>query len=149
MLTTLAGHENYVFSAQFSPDGMRILTASDDKTVRVWDVATGKLVVTLAGHEAGVRSVQFSPVGTRILTASQDKTGRLWDVLPSSAGPPPEWFPDFLRFMAQKRLNSDGELEPLKAVDWLALRERLRGVVRADAGKETPYLRILSRYVGE
>jgi hypothetical protein len=73
----------------------------------------------------------------------------LWDVLPKGTGPPPEWFPDFLRYLAQMRLNSDGELERLKSVDWLALRDRLRGVLRADAGNEAPYLRILSRYVGE
>jgi len=47
------------------------------------------------------------------------------------------------------RLNSDGELETLKAADWLALRERLRGVRRASANADTPYLRILRKYVRE
>ena len=51
--------------------------------------------------------------------------------------------------MAQMRLNPDGELETLKAADWLALRERLRGVSRASANAETPYLRILRKYVRE
>ena len=73
----------------------------------------------------------------------------MWDVLPESAGPPPEWFPDFLRYMAQMRLNPDGELETLKAADWLALRERLRGVLRASANADTPYLRLLRKYVRE
>ena len=50
-LATLAGHEDGVTSAQFSPDGTRIVTASDDKTARVWDAATGKSLATLAGHE--------------------------------------------------------------------------------------------------
>ena len=51
--------------------------------------------------------------------------------------------------MAQMRLNSDGELEALEPADWLALRERLRGVLRASAGQDTPYLRILRKYVRE
>lgn len=51
--------------------------------------------------------------------------------------------------MAQMRLNSDGELETLKPDDWLALRVRMREVRRASAGQDTPYLRILRRYVPE
>jgi hypothetical protein len=51
--------------------------------------------------------------------------------------------------MAQMRLNSDGELETLKPEDWLALRERLRAVRKAGAAEDTPYLRILRRYVPE
>ena len=51
--------------------------------------------------------------------------------------------------MARTRLNSDGELETLKAEDWLALRERLRAVLRASAGTDTPYLAILRKYVRE
>ena len=101
----------------------------------------------LAGNENAVTSAQLSPDGTRIVTASRDKTARVWTVLPPSAGSTPEWFLDSLRCMAQMRLNSGGELEPLKTSDWLALRERLRGVLRATAGQDTPYLRILRKYV--
>jgi serine/threonine protein kinase len=146
-LATLAGHEQAVYSAQFSPDGTRLVTRSADWTARVWDAATGKALATITGHTNVVWSAQFSPDGTRLVTASADKTAWLWDALPKSAGPPPEWFPDFLRYMAQMRLNSDGELETLKPADWLALRERLRGVLRANANAETPYLRILRKYV--
>ena len=58
-------------------------------------------------------------------------------------------FPDFLRYLAQMRLNPDGELETLQAADWLALREKLRAVLRASANADTPYLRILRKYVRE
>ena len=145
-LATFAGHENWVMGAQFSPDGTRIVTASLDKTARVWEVATGK---SLVGHEDGVMGAQFSPDGTRIVTASRDKTVRIWTLLPPSAGSPPDWFPDFLRYLAQMRLNSDGELETLKPGDWLALRERMRAVRRAGARQDTPYLRILRPFVPE
>jgi WD40 repeat protein len=60
----------------FSPDGSRILTASDDHTARLWDV--GKWLATLEGHTGSVRRAVFSPDDSRILTASDDNTARLW-----------------------------------------------------------------------
>src|SRR5208337_797846 len=64
----------------FSPDGTRIVTASQDKTARIWDAATGKPIgEPLKGHEGVVTGASFSPDGTRIVTASQDKTARIWD----------------------------------------------------------------------
>ena len=148
-VATLEGHKDEVFSAQFSPDGTRIVTASRDKTARLWDAATGKRLGTLAGNASGVLSAQFGPDGTRIVTASSDKTARIWTVLPPRAKAPPEWFPDFLRYMAQMRFNADGELETLTPDDWLALREQMHAVRRTSAGQDTPYLRILRRFVPE
>ena len=64
--------------AAFSPDGTRILTASWDKTAKLWDAASGKLLASFA-HQDGVWHAAFSPDGARILTASADKTAKLWD----------------------------------------------------------------------
>ena len=73
-------HEASVLSAAFSPDGKRIVTASEDKTARVWDAASGQPIgEPLKGHEDGVTSAAFSPDGKRIVTASWDKTARIWD----------------------------------------------------------------------
>ena len=57
-------------SASFSPDGSRIVTASDDKTAKVWDANTGAELFSLKGHTGPVHSASFSPDGSRILTAA-------------------------------------------------------------------------------
>ena len=62
----------------FSPDGAQILTASADNTAKLWDAASGKLIVSF-GHQDTVRWAGFSSDGARILTASADKTAKLWD----------------------------------------------------------------------
>ena len=77
-----AAHGPYgcVVSAAFSPDGKRIVTASWDKTARLWDAESGKQIgEPLTGHTDAVMSAAFSPDGKRIVTASWDKTARLWD----------------------------------------------------------------------
>jgi WD40 repeat protein len=74
------GHADAVRSAAFSPDGKRIVTASWDKTARVWDAKSGKPIgEPLIGHSGRVVSAAFSPDGRRIVTASDDKTARVWD----------------------------------------------------------------------
>ena len=71
-------HPDVVNSAQFSPDGERIITASDDGTAKVWD-KEGKLLYPLSGHRDVVNSAQFSPDGEHIVTASDDGTAKVWD----------------------------------------------------------------------
>src|SRR5262245_24084904 len=78
-IAVVRGHDSCVNSADFSPDGSRIVTASWDKTARIWDAASAKEIAVLRGHDSFVYSAAFSPDGSRIVTASWDKTARIWD----------------------------------------------------------------------
>src|SRR5207302_1355704 len=60
---TLKGHTSFVFAVAFSPDGKTLASGSDDKTIILWNVATGMEQATLKGHTDKVRSVSFSPDG--------------------------------------------------------------------------------------
>ncbi len=63
----------------YSSGGTRIVSGSDDKTVRVWDAASGRLLLSLQGHLGSVLACAFSPNGTRIVSGSSDQTVRVWD----------------------------------------------------------------------
>jgi eukaryotic-like serine/threonine-protein kinase len=78
--SAFAGHTDKVFSIAFSPDGHTALSASRDKTLKLWDLATGQEIRSFTGHTNGIHSVAFSPDGHTALSASDDKTLKLWDV---------------------------------------------------------------------
>ncbi|MEH2253209.1 WD40 repeat domain-containing protein [Nostoc sp.] len=63
----------------FSSEGERIVSGSNDKTVRLWDVNGQPIAQPFVGHEDWVNSVAFSPDGERIVSSSYDETIRIWD----------------------------------------------------------------------
>jgi len=106
--STLRGHTDLVWSVCFSPDGTKIVSGSSDKTVLIWDAASGEQLCSLKGHSKDneectcthgqyayqykanpdcpvsghsdyVRSVAWSPDGTKLASGSNDKTVRIWE----------------------------------------------------------------------
>ena len=64
----------------------RVVTASRDKTARIWDAETAAQIAALKRHDDRVNSAAFSPDGRRVVTASSDKTARIWNVFPTVGG---------------------------------------------------------------
>nr|WP_320013994.1 caspase family protein [uncultured Desulfobacter sp.] len=77
-VSLLGPHEGRVSSVAFSPDGRRVVTASK-QMVRLWDVATQRIIRHFKGHTRLVNTVTFSPDGRRILSAGWDQVIQLWD----------------------------------------------------------------------
>ena len=75
-------HVDWAYSAAFSADGTRVVTASRDGKARIWDAHSRQTLGEAMRHQSEVRSAVFSADGTRVVTASNDGTARVWDVLP-------------------------------------------------------------------
>ena len=75
------GHTDGVWSVAFTPDGRQAISGSYDRTIRLWDLATGKELRRLEGHAGPVLSVAVAPDGRTALWGSADGTIRLWDLI--------------------------------------------------------------------
>jgi WD40 repeat protein len=79
-VATLRGHQDWVSSVSFSPDGKFLASGSLDETIKVWEVGSWREVATLRGHEKWVSSVSFSPDGKFLASGSKDNTVKVWEV---------------------------------------------------------------------
>jgi WD40 repeat protein len=73
-------HDASVYTAEFSPDGTKVVTASSDDTARIWDATSGDTIYILAGHTKAISDANFSPDGNKVATASYDGTAKIWNV---------------------------------------------------------------------
>jgi len=77
---TLSGHSDSVWSVALSPDGQTLVSGSQDQTIKLWHLDTGKLLRTLAGHSQAVWSIALSPDGKTLASGSSDNTIKLWNL---------------------------------------------------------------------
>ncbi|MDZ8183634.1 MAG: serine/threonine-protein kinase [Nostoc sp. ChiSLP02] len=77
---SLKGHSSDVNSVAFSPDGKTLGSASDDKTIKLWNLATKEEIRTLEGHSNWIWTIAFSPDSKILASGSADKTIKLWNV---------------------------------------------------------------------
>lgn len=109
----LSGHTDFIRSVAFSPDGRLLASGANDKTLRVWEPATGEACV-YTDHTDYVTAVAFSPLGDRVASGSSDKTARLWDPFAGTcvatlAHPDaPAFFGDILGGLTWLRFSRDG-----------------------------------------
>jgi WD40 repeat protein len=85
---TLRGHRGPVWSAAFAPDGQTLATSSDDATVKIWDVATGREKATWPGHGSAVLVVAFAHSGKFLVSGDSDGALRIWDAATGTEQPP-------------------------------------------------------------
>jgi WD40 repeat protein len=104
-------HQNKVFDVNFSRDSARAVTASNDRTVGIWDAATGDPQTTLP-HRSDVNSAAFAPDGQRVLTGSGDGA-QLWDVQSGRRVGPSCYYKDKVMHVV---FSPDGKMAVL--ADW-------------------------------
>ena len=73
-------HDDRINTTHFSPDGTKIVSASRDRTIKVWFADTGQEIFSLKSHSKEVNTAYFSPDGTQIVSSSKDGTIKIWDV---------------------------------------------------------------------
>jgi len=79
LVRTLEGHSGNVNGVAFDPRSGTLASGSDDKTVKLWEARSGKVLCTLEGHQDTVYSVAFDPQGGMLSSRGDDNTVRLWD----------------------------------------------------------------------
>ena len=77
---TITGHSGYVTSVAISPDGQTLVSGSNDKTIKIWQLSTGQELRTLTGHSGWISSLAISPDGQTLVSGSWDKTIKIWQL---------------------------------------------------------------------
>jgi len=104
-LLSFTGHSEGVRSVAIAPDGRTALSGSEDHTLKLWDLNTGRELLTFIGHSGPVRSVAIAPDGHTALSGSQDTTLKLWDL---NTGKVLRTFPGHLQDVLSVAIAPDG-----------------------------------------
>lgn len=155
------------FMRGFASGERRIITEGQDYSdaikgwfVKIWDTRTCTPTAELRTNSGNVEAL--SSDGQKVIISHMSyadpnpktavrsellKKLYLWSILNADANPPPSWVVDFLHYLAQERLNSAGELEPIPVMAWLEMRQQLQELVRKNHSATDPYNRMLRRFV--
>jgi hypothetical protein len=133
---------NLVERASFSPDS-RLLVASSNRAdeLLVWDARSGETLASIDIPHADYWDVSFSHDGKRLAIMCRTSSGNRPSggpvVLetPDLTAPVPAWFPDFLRFLLQRMIDTDGRRRVLTPTEWEALRDRVSAAAAADQSR--------------
>jgi WD40 repeat protein len=80
LIRTLEGHSGSVYAVAITPDGRHAVSGSYDKTLKIWDLNTGKIIRPLEGHSGSVYAVAITPDGHRAVSGSYDNSLKIWDL---------------------------------------------------------------------
>uniref|UniRef100_A0A060TCD3 Pre-mRNA-splicing factor PRP46 n=1 Tax=Blastobotrys adeninivorans TaxID=409370 RepID=A0A060TCD3_BLAAD len=80
LMRVISGHQGWVRSVCVEPDNQWFATGSADKTIKIWDLASGTLKLTLTGHIMAVRGLAVSPRHPYLFSAGEDKMVKCWDL---------------------------------------------------------------------
>jgi WD40 repeat protein len=78
--TTISGHSDCIYAVAFSAESATIATASYDKSIKLWDVSSGKEIRTLRDHVDSIYALAFTPDGKRLVSGAADRSVKIWDV---------------------------------------------------------------------
>jgi len=80
VLSVLEAPDGKTYKGKGNTPGVFLASGSRDKTIKIWETATGLCIMTLIGHDNWVRGLQFSPDGKHLVSVSDDKSMRVWDL---------------------------------------------------------------------
>jgi WD40 repeat protein len=116
-------HADNVSALQISPDGRHLLSASKDKSVKLWDFATGQLLHTLSGHQDDIWGLAFAPDGRTMASAGDDGVVNAWDAASGAL----RWSAKFDKFKRSIAFSPDGQFLALADLNVIKLLDAATG----------------------
>lgn len=112
------GHYEAVKSVAFTPDGKFLLSGSRDKTIKLWELSTGREIRSFLGHESTINDLFITPDGKHFVSSSADFTAKLWNI---ASGELVRTFSGHTDYMTSVAVSPDGKYLLTAGFDWEAI----------------------------
>ena len=112
------GHYESVKAVAFTPDGQYVLTGSRDKTIKLWELSTGRELRTYLGHRSTVNDLVVLPGGKHFISSSADKTAKMWAI---ETGKLLKTFAGHTDYLTSVAVSADGQYLLTAGFDWEAI----------------------------